>query len=74
MNIFYNISFIQNKLYQLNQFYKLIEINFISFFKRFVYKNIYIYNLINYFLRYIYLYLIFKNDINNVIILFNHYL
>lgn len=36
------LTFIQNK-----EPYKLMEINFINFFKRFVYKNLYIYKLIN---------------------------
>lgn len=49
-------------------------INFISPFERYVYENTYIYNLINYFSRYIYPHLIVGANINNIILLSDHYL
>lgn len=51
-----------------------MKINFISFFERFIYDNIYIKTLVDCFSRYMYLYPIFKATINNVIILFDYYL
>lgn len=51
-----------------------MKIDFISLFKRFIYKNIYIYNLVVDFSKYIYLYLIYDISIDNIILLFNHYL
>ena len=53
---------------------KLIKINFISFFKGSTYRNIYIYNLVDYFSRHIYLHPTTGAGINNIILLFNHYL
>lgn len=58
----------------MRESYKPIEIDFISLFKRFAYRNIYFYNLIDYFLKYIYLYSIVGNSKDNVIILFDYYL
>lgn len=59
---------------QTKDAYKLIEIDFISPFNKFTYGNTYIYKLIDYFSKYMYFYLITKVDINDFIILFNHYL
>lgn len=59
---------------QTRKLCELIRIDFIGFFKRFIYGNTYIYNLIDYFLKYIYFYLIISTGTNNVIFLFNHYL
>lgn len=53
---------------QIEKPYKLIEINFNSFFKRFLYKNTYIYNLVNYFLRHIYSCFTINAGINNIIL------
>lgn len=54
--------------------YKLIKINCISFYKKFIYRNIYIYNLVKYFLEHIYYHSTISTSINNIILLFNHYL
>lgn len=48
--------------------------DFIGFFERFAYRNIYIYYLVDYFLKHLHLYLTFGASTNNVIILFDHYL
>lgn len=49
--------------------------DFINYFKKFVYRNTYIYNLIDNYSMYVYPYYSIVNaDINNVILLFNHYL
>lgn len=59
---------------QIGEFYKLIGIDFISFLKRSIYENTYIYNLVDYFSRYIYLYPMAVTGINNVIFSFDYYL
>lgn len=81
MSKFEVVYIIQSRLHQLNPFYlplfkldKSIRIDFISLFKKSVYGNTYIYNLIDYFSRHIYPYFMSGIYINNVIILFNHYL
>lgn len=51
-----------------------MKIDFIDFFERSVYRNIYIYNLIDYFLRHIYLHPTSDTYINNIILSFNYYL
>lgn len=51
----------------------MIGIEYISPFKRFAYKNTYIYNLIAYFSRHMYLYPTASTSINNIIFLFYHY-
>lgn len=48
--------------------------NFIDFFKKFIYKNIYIYNLVIYFFKYIYPYYNQNANRDNIILLFNYYL
>lgn len=48
--------------------------DFTSPFEKFAYSNTYIYNLLDYFSRHIYPHPTFGADINNIIILFDHYL
>ncbi len=52
--------------------YKLIEINFINLYEKFVYRNIYIYNLVEYFLRHIYYHPTICANINNIILSINY--
>ena len=59
---------------QTRELYKLMAIDFIGPFKKFIYDNTYIYNLVNNFLRHIYPYPTFGTGTNNVIILFDYYL
>ena len=49
-------------------------IDFIGPFKKFADGNTYIYNLVDYFVRHMYPNPTFGSDINDVIILFDHYL
>lgn len=60
---------------QTEKLYKLIKMDFISLFKKCVYRNTYIYNLIDDFsTKYIYYGPTFGVGTNNIIILFDHYL
>ena len=61
-------------LIQTKKSYELMKIDFISLFKKFIYSNTYIYNLVDYFSRCIYPYPKFENSIDNIIILFDHYI
>ena len=61
-------------LIQTGEFYKLMKMNFIGLFRKSAYNNTYIYNLVDEFKKYIYCYLTSGVSINNVIILFDHYL
>lgn len=58
---------------QIGEPYELMGRDFIGFFKRFSYKNIYIYNLVNNFLKHIYPHPTVNASIKNVIFLFNFY-
>ena len=59
---------------QTGEPYELMGIDIIHSFEKFAYSNTYIYNLVNYFSRHIYPHPTFGAGINDVIVLFNHYL
>ena len=54
--------------------YELMRIDFIGRFKKFAYDNTYIYNLVDYFSRDMYFHPTFGAGINDIFILFDHYL
>ena len=54
--------------------YELIKIGFIGLFEKSAYGHTYIYNLVDYFSRHMYPHSTSRADINNIIILFDHYL